>query len=501
MPEKKLGISIDAEAVSAVLVRGGLTANQVLAYARVPVDGEVDQDRAVDLALAQIREKEGQDQSQARRPRKNGKAPEEPSLGRITAAASFSDAGVSFRRLRLPFTEPKKIRQVLPFELEQVLPFKAEDIVADYQVLKKDEGAVCLASVAESATVAGKLGYLSNKGISADILSAAGLAEAVLFLDGSEPAEPGIFLHLACSGATLVLFSGARAVFVRRIQGNFQNDPEGLARLISWTVSAFGEATGEELSAEILSVTGPGTEWPGFVDLLSQRLSLSVVSPNMAVLTNTTVAADPGLEWRPHLMDGALCLALATPSQAAGFNLRQGPFAVRRRLDEYKDEIFHGAVLLVALLFILTAGFFADTYVLSREAARLRQEVAARFHSLLPKEPVADPVRQLSAKIKELEKSRGLPEEEGPAVRAIDVLKIVSEKVPANADFTVQGLTFSPEGLQLSGEADAISTVDEVQKALTSARILDKVTIVSTDIDNRTNRVRFRIRANLARQE
>lgn len=44
---------------------------------------------------------------------------------------------VSTREVTLPFTDPKRLRQVVPFEVEGQLPFDLEEIVIDYQLLRQ----------------------------------------------------------------------------------------------------------------------------------------------------------------------------------------------------------------------------------------------------------------------------------------------------------------------------------------------------------------------------
>lgn len=44
---------------------------------------------------------------------------------------------VSTREITLPFTDPKRLRQVVPFEVEGQLPFDLEEIVIDYQPLRQ----------------------------------------------------------------------------------------------------------------------------------------------------------------------------------------------------------------------------------------------------------------------------------------------------------------------------------------------------------------------------
>ena len=60
---------------------------------------------------------------------------------------------ISFRNLSVPFTDLKKIRQVLPFELEPTLPMSVESLVFDFEAVKQNGGQELLAFVAEKETL------------------------------------------------------------------------------------------------------------------------------------------------------------------------------------------------------------------------------------------------------------------------------------------------------------------------------------------------------------
>ncbi len=44
---------------------------------------------------------------------------------------------VSMKEMVLPFTDPKRLRQVVPFEIEGLLPFDLDEIVIDYRILRQ----------------------------------------------------------------------------------------------------------------------------------------------------------------------------------------------------------------------------------------------------------------------------------------------------------------------------------------------------------------------------
>ena len=113
MSKKILGLDIRTTAVSAVLLKSGLKGHWLEAHAHVPFDEALDPAdetaRALDL-IAQTMD-----------------------LGGAACVAAFPAENVSFRNLRIPFKENKKIRQVLPYEMEPLIPYAVGDLIFDLQ--------------------------------------------------------------------------------------------------------------------------------------------------------------------------------------------------------------------------------------------------------------------------------------------------------------------------------------------------------------------------------
>jgi general secretion pathway protein L len=101
-------------------------------------------------------------------------------------------------------------------------------------------------------------------------------------------------------------------------------------------------------------------------------------------------------------------------------------------------------------------------------------------------------------KITQLKDEAAIPGAEGHGRRVIDILRTLSQNAPQGADIRLTRLTINPDGVQVDGETDAISVVDDFQGSLMARDIFEQVTILSTDIDSRTQKVRFRIKAVVA---
>ena len=108
MPEKIAGLDFGERHVKAVSVSAGLKGYQIVDSAVI----DIAEAGGVEAALERIFQREGF----------HGSA----------LAISIPLRQCSFRTVLLPFTDRKKIRQTLPYELEQLLPFPVDNALVDY---------------------------------------------------------------------------------------------------------------------------------------------------------------------------------------------------------------------------------------------------------------------------------------------------------------------------------------------------------------------------------
>ena len=131
MSRKILGLDIQNDAVSAALVRSSIKGNRVEAYQRVPISGQDDIEDAFIQSLETITQRIDV-------------------AGSVCVAAVPTDQ-ISFRNVRVPFKDQKKIRQILPFELEPTLPFPVDDIIIDFHPVNMSDHSDIIAATMDKS--------------------------------------------------------------------------------------------------------------------------------------------------------------------------------------------------------------------------------------------------------------------------------------------------------------------------------------------------------------
>ncbi|MFC1814940.1 hypothetical protein ACFL0M_03145, partial [Thermodesulfobacteriota bacterium] len=118
MSRKILGLDIRNDAVSAVLLINSMKGNSIEAHEHAFISNQNGLEDGIEACLNNITEK--------------------MDISGSTCIASYPAEKISYRNIRLPFKEQKKITQILPYELEPTLPFPVEDLIIDFYTLTRD---------------------------------------------------------------------------------------------------------------------------------------------------------------------------------------------------------------------------------------------------------------------------------------------------------------------------------------------------------------------------
>ena len=193
MPEKILGLDINDNYVTAVQVESGLKGYQVTACARVNIEGE----EGLDDALKELFEQND--------------------LKSDICVAAIPGEHISYRNLRMPFKDVKKIRQTLPFEVEIMVPFPVEELVIDFTISDSLDQSGILAVAAKKELISEYLAHLKSQGIDPDVLDIRCVPTVSLLLKQESTPDDGLFLDIGWKRSTMALFIKRRVVLIRTI--------------------------------------------------------------------------------------------------------------------------------------------------------------------------------------------------------------------------------------------------------------------------------------------
>jgi len=488
MSKKILGLDIRNSAISAVLVKTGIKGNQIEAHAVVPLTPPEDADgdetlSAIRQALEHILD-------------------ELDTTGAV-CIASLPAEQVYFRNISIPFSDPKRIRQILPFELETTLPVPVEELTFDFQTIEpadSDSEPSVVTALVENTVLSRMLDLLTDLDIEPDNLTLSSIALANSLNSTTDAPDNFILTDIDNNRCAAYVVISGKVCFARSAQIPIfiSSRAEAVALIVNQTLAAYEESVNSAPTPDAVYVTGSQPDEAEFNQSLSTHLDLPVRRPDFQLYESPRNPMVSGNVPASDQLAGALALTVVESSGLPCVNFRKGAFAPKKLWMEYKASMIRTAILGTLVLLVFLANLFFESYAIDKKIEQLDRQIEGVFRETFPEvKRVVDPFSQMQVNIQEARKSALLPEGAHSNVRTIDLLRIISEQIPAKADIKLTNLVIGPESLLISGNTDTFNSVDDMKNRLESVETFEKVTINSANTDRKENRVNFKLKVQL----
>ena len=482
MSRKVLAIDIRNESVSAVLVKTSLRESRIDTHAYVPMpDSEHDPDY-IKTALKAL-------------------------TGQIDPAGcdcvvSISADHFSFRILKVPFKEAKKIRMVLPFELEPTVPFPVDGLIIDFIDLEsahqKDHTDLIAVALPQSE-LAPYLQTLADIKIDPEMVTVSGLPSALCLARQAVSGEDQLFLEINKTICSLFIVGDGRVKLVRSIPMPVTEDTRAraLGAFVRRTLAAYGELSDSDFQPQDIVMTGSGLNGAHFDKQIAAVLNLPASRLDISNRLNIPVDDEDVNPWDPTLMDSALSLALVEIEGLGGLNFHKGQFAAKKLFLKHKQNWIKTGILAAAVVVLLLFNFITDSYKLNKQLDGYDQQIRSIFQATFPGEKIVEPFQQMQIKVNEARKNAVTEGAVGPHLRSIDILNAISQSIPASITVDVTRMVISDETVLISGNTDTFNSVEELKRKLEQVDFFKKVTISSTSKDRTGKSIRFQLNVEL----
>jgi general secretion pathway protein L len=498
MAQKILGLDLGAHSVKAVLLETTYRGFAVLEVDRRPVPAGEGPLRERQAAAA--RELLGE----------RGWHPD-------STVVAFPGAALASHVVALPFTDPRRIEQTLPFEVEGLIPFDLAEVAWDWQPLGIRHGRSDLwVGVGRREELQDLLAALSAAGVDPRVVVPAAPAYAALFaagvVAGEEAAGADVLLDVGHERTSACVVAAAGCEAAR----TFAFGTAGLARALARELDLSESETGVILAAEC---GGPPLP-PGLAERARDPRAADALRralvPLVRELRATLKAWQARVGARPVrrlLLAGALArlpglpdllapeapavspLALAGPTaerigapeaptlalalsaalrghlgqRATRLDLRRGAFAYLRDFQHLRQKVVRLAAYAALLVLLAVVGAGVKSFALSRQERALDRALCDAQQKILGK--CHDNVETAVAILK----GRGTPTAAVPRLSAVDVLAELSERVPADLTLRLDRIEVTRDKLVLQGTTDTAENVDKVVSALRGSRCFGDV--------------------------
>lgn len=481
MSRKYLGIDIQEDALTAVLISSGLKTSAVEACIRIPLAGSEDRAEALAQAFEALR---------------TG-----INIEGCIAMVSIPVDKATYRNLLVPFADFRKIRQVLPFELEPTLPFPIESLVIDFHKINAtDAGTRVLVATAAVSEVQSVLAAAGRCQIDPESVVPGAYATAWWLARHRDTPESWLLINLMDHRCSIHVVRDRQICMVRSfpLTGPEPAVARSICRHIQQTMAGMDGLFQTGYLPAVMMMTGPRADSEIISQLTSETLDLPVQRPDLLAMAAADNKIPAGTDWQPLAMNNALANALLAADGHRGINLRQGELAAKSQFLEYKQAIIRtGIVALIALL-LFFVNLTSELSILKREVALTNGQILSLFQSTFPDvKNVKYPFEQMSATIKDLREKASGPREMANTLPAIDMLYALSQQISEQIDVQFTKLVASDQSILISGTTDSFNSVNDMKSRLEKNSLFKIVKINSANMDRFGKRVRFKIKINL----
>jgi general secretion pathway protein L len=480
MSRTLLGIDIRQDAVSAVLVKSSIKSSSVEAHIHMPLNpAESEAQRLLPLLE---------------------KIAETVDLKQVSCVMALPAGQFSYRNIRVPFKDQRKIRQILPFELEPMLPKTAEELVSDFYTVWSDESTSLLTASVEKKLLSEYLEVLSRFHLDPLMVTAGAFATVVNLASGLQTAGDFIVVDSDDTSHTLYLVAQGRIVTIRPFaKGKTpQADVQNLGLNIHRTITGIDPLLKAPFEPQRVLLTGYGIDTPAAEQKLRGLLKLHIerTDPSREPASIKPEAIEPS--WNPYLMQNACALVAAELAGKTCLNFHGSAFGIKRHLIEHKSDLITSGVLAMVVLVLLMTGVIFDSYSTQKELARYNEKIVEIFKAAAPDvQRIVNPVQQMKERINDIKKDFTDSDKAEPSPRALDILYLVNNSIPKEIDVQITRFGIGDDGVQISGDTKSFNAVNDMKSRLEQNKLFKAVTIASANMEKGGDRVRFKLKIDL----
>ena len=423
------------------------------------------------------------------------------------------------RNLVLPFRDPRKIRDVLKFELEPHIPYPVEDVLVDFGKIRDTDAGGCevLAAAVPKTAMAEHLRLFEGAGLVPEVVDweVFGELNGYLAWRPLPDAGPVALVNLGASKTTVKIINDGSLRFTRSIVrgGNALTESirqclslttaqaealklSGrdrdrasiaesietflgvLAKEIDHTLMAYNTRAGEQPVQEIV-LLGGGAALPEALPFFENHYGLPTtlfdVNQRLFPPSPMTLQPQAGL-----VMPVSLGLAMRQMSRrAVGLDFRREEFALRRGYDEVRGQLLSigGIVALLVGLSLFDLYYHLHTKEIRYDA--LQRQVESIFRETFPEvRRASNEISVGREKLRDIQTNlKGVGTLSGPQGSALEMLRELAVRTPQGLQVKITDLTISTEGISISGETQSFDGVDGLKKAYASSPYFDEVNV------------------------
>lgn len=428
----------------------------------------------------------------------------------------------------LPFSDPRKIEQTLPFEIEGQLPYDISEVVFDYQVAStKDKKSDILVGLVRKTELKALIDTLAELKLTPKVITHPGIAyQNVLATMSAAEVQDGAIaivdighertsIAIGSPGGPVEVartFSGGGKDLTRTLAREFQVPPldaekwkeqhgalashingpdaeraagafirgmQGVVRELRQSFKAYSARSRRPVMR--VYICGGTATMPGFDEQLASDLSIPV---ERLALPNEAAAQIGQADLSRMAQPFALALrGFASGAKAPRFNLRRGEFGFKGDFDYVRDKIPRIAAFAFTLLLLIIASGMVRNFLLAEREEKVDAELCETTKKIL-----GTCEKSYDRALAMLQGTES-PAAAVPKVSAVQLLSDLTQRIPQDANVTLQQVEVQLDRITLRAETESTKQVDAVTTELKKHRCFKEVQ--QRKVDRQGERVTF----------
>jgi len=473
MAKRSLLLNFQHDRIDWILMRSGLRHATIEKSGHLACPGHAADDPATLAAFQQLRES--------------------LDIPGLTCLAAIGGQGLLIRPIPVPFSDKRKVRQILPMELEATLPVAVDELAVDFQLVGQEAGPMAIAVAMPHTQVEAYVHLLREAGLEPVLVTFSGLPAAALIAAREEGEATSLLVDGDHRHVMLFVVARRQIRFIRSWRPPVAGEAaDGMLKAaIDQTLEAAAHVLPDEVAPSTIYLTPRSTRFYSPEGLSTDQCPAKVFDIATAAGTQIdgAVPVDQG--------QGALTLGFYEPLAEKGFNLYRSTFPLKRFLQQHRPHFIRCGVLAAVFTMLFMVNIYLDISHAEKRAVFLKSQAATILREAFPAtRNVVDPLQQMIVKLREV-RSQDFGLSRGLQVTQIDILNAISTALPDTLDIHVSQLVSGVERVQLSGTTDTFEAVNQAKELLERTDFFGGITIVSANMDQNAGRVRFKLALDL----
>ncbi|MCC6543234.1 MAG: pilus assembly protein PilM [Nitrospirae bacterium] len=285
--------------------------------------------------------------------------------------------------------------------------------------------------------------------------------------------------------------------------GSHQNTEEiissavkkGLSPLVTelmQSIHAYESQNNDEVSK--LYISGGGARLRNLEKFLSMELHMDVDKFSIPgeFLQKLQIQADAG-----HTLSTGIGLALCGTrrKQSTGINFKKGEQISRKESNVNIRRTIYIIAAIITVSILGFADFYYNVHYREERYNAIKKEMRKVFMETFPEtKNIVDENQQFKSSVEEMRKKvEALGGGTKGEVTSLDILNVISEKIPKEMQVDVDDIMIDKSKLRVQGETDSFESVEKIKKEFESVGFFKKVDVSDAKLSADQKKVKFRI--------